>query len=740
MSAKRSAPPAKASGVQAGAKQGRSADPARGKPPEVGLGLGAVAWLAHHHGQPWSDEAVRARLAAGFDPRNPDSLSRAFAAVGLRTRLVLRKLSAIDPAVLPCLIFRDTGAPLVLLGFSPDRRNARVIDPERDEPERETPLRTLACRTRREVMLVTPEGALADRRLTERPDRRAQHWFWGPLKENRAGWVQVFIAALCINVLGLALPIFVMNVYDRVIPNLAFVTLWTLALGVAMAIGLDLALRAVRARVLENVGRRLDTDIAASLFHHAMSLRPMARKDGASSIASHIRDFETVREFFGSASFVSLIDLAFIGVFIFVLYVLVGPLALVPLLALPTVMLLALIAQLPMKRIAQDAQELAGRRQSVLVESLMGLETVKTLNAEPVMQREWDRASAASARINGRSRFWSNFATSCTQMVQQFVSVGIIVWGVFLVADGKITIGALIAANILAGRALAPLGAIAQTIFRAQYAFRSLRALSEFMEVEPERTPEVQSAARIHKGALAVEDVRYRYPGAERFAAAGVSFKMDAGECIALLGRVGSGKSTLGKLLCGLLQPDSGSVLIDGRSAGQYDPAELRAGVGYMPQEPELFTGSLRENLVIGRPHATDREIEAALQDAGMASFVAGDPSGLSRFIGEKGARLSGGQRQGLALARLLLRRPRLLFLDEPTNAMDRDMEAEVVTRLRALNAAGTGLILCTHRPALADLASRWVVMDGGRVILDDSRTAVIERLRKSAARKSAAE
>ncbi|MGR3405324.1 ATP-binding cassette domain-containing protein, partial [Roseovarius indicus] len=211
-------------------------------------------------------------------------------------------------------------------------------------------------------------------------------------------------------------------------------------------------------------------------------------------------------------------------------------------------------------------------------------------------------------------------------------------------------------------------------------------------------------------------------------------------ECVALLGRVGSGKSTLGRLLCGLLEPETGSVLLDGRSSAQYDPAELRAGVGYMPQEPELFTGTLRENLVIGRPDATHAEIEEALRDAGMAAFVSSDPAGLSRFIGEKGAQLSGGQRQGLALARLLLRKPRFLFLDEPTNAMDRHMEAAVVARLRALNAAGTGLILCTHRPALAELANRWVMMDGGRILLDDTRAKVIETMRRSATEKRAAE
>ena len=711
------------------------------RPPDAAA-FAAARWLAHHHDRPWTDAAVRARLPVGADPRDPMILARALAATGLRSRLVLRRLDRIDPAVLPVLLFPHNGPPIVLLGFSPDGVNARILDPETDAdahtapetapetPEREVPTAKLAATLRREVMLVAPEDGLAGRRLSaDRPDR-PRHWFWTPFLQNRAGWTQVAVAALCINLLGLALPIFVMNVYDRVIPNAAFVTLWTLAIGVGIAIGLDLILRAVRSQVLESIGRRLDTGIAATLFAHALALRPLSRKSGASVLASQIRDFETVREFFSSASFVSLIDTLFIGVFLWVLWLIVGELALVPTLAVPAVIVLALLAQVPMGRIAGEVQDLAGQRHSVLTEALMGHETVKTLGAEPVLQREWERSSAAAARVNGRSRFWSNLTMSGTQMIQQAVSVVVIVWGVFLVADGRISIGALIAANILAGRALAPLGAVSHTIFRAQYALKALRTLSAFMAIPPEAGLELASAARVRRGAVRLDGVTFRYPDADRAAVSDVSLSIAPGECVAILGRVGSGKSTMGKLIAGLLAADTGKVLIDDRSAGQYDPAELRAGIGYLPQETDLFTGTLRENLVIGRPDASEADIARALADSALAGFVEADPAGLSRFIGEKGGQLSGGQRQGVALARLLLRRPKFLFLDEPTNAMDRDMEAEVARRLQALTAAGTGLALCTHRPGLAQIAPRWIVMDQGRVVLDDRREVVMARLR----------
>lgn len=544
--------------------------------------------------------------------------------------------------------------------------------------------------------------------------------------------MQVGVSAFIINLLGLALPIFVMNVYDKVIPNAAFVTLWTLATGIGIAIALDLALRGLRGRILQEVGEVLDTRIARTLFTHALSLRPQGRGAGAPVLVNQIRDFETVRDFFGSASFVAMIDFAFVALFIWVLAIIVGPLAYVPLAAVPLVLGLALLAQLPLTRIASDAQETAGQRQSVLTEAFVGHETIKTLNAEPALQRGWDQVSARHARISGRGRFWSGLAVSGTQMVQQAASVILIVWGVYLVSNGQITVGALIAANILAGRALAPLGAIAQTLFRAQYARRALRALTVLMNTPPEAGPDVVTGTVVTRAALRLEAVSFTYPDAPRPAIDDLSLTVAPGESIAILGRVGSGKSTLGRLISGLLAPDSGNLLIDGRAVAQYDPSALRDGIGYLPQDPDLFTGTLHDNLIMGRPEASLAEIEAALEDSAMRAIVEADPAGLARQVGEKGANLSGGQRQGLALARLLIRRPKLLFLDEPTNAMDQEMETAIAERLSRLNAAGTGLILCTHRPALARIAKRWIVMEAGRIMLDGTQDAVAGRLQSA--------
>ncbi|TNF58009.1 MAG: ATP-binding cassette domain-containing protein, partial [Rhodobacteraceae bacterium] len=615
--------------------------------------LAVVAWLARARDRTFFAPAVAARLPRGADLTRPEVLARALQAVGLTSRLVLRDPGRLDPVVLPAVLFRKSGPPLILTALDARRKIATVVDPAQGGIETETRLRALRRDLEPGVLLVTTDEDGVARRLdphTAAEGRRQGHWFWAAVRANRAAWAQVMVAALCLNILSLALPIFVMNVYDRVIPNLAFVTLWTLALGVAIALGLELLLRGLRAGLIERVGRRVDLKVASALFTQAMNVRLLNRPGGAAGIANTIRDFETVRDFFASSTVVAAIDLLFIGIFAAFLYVIVGPIALVPLLAVPVILILALVTQVPLARSAGQAQAIATKRHIVLVESLSGVETVKSLGAEPAMQREWEDAVAASSRVGGRTRLWSNLATNGTMLIQQAVSVIIIVWGVFLVSDGRISIGGLIAANILAGRILAPMGTIAQTVFRAQYAFKSLGALNAFMALPVEAGPTVASDLSVSHARVELRNVTLTYPGQKVPVLRDISLTIAPGEAVALLGRVGAGKTTLGKLIAGLIQPDAGAVLIDGVAQAQYDPAALRRGIGYLPQNPDIFTGTLRENLTLGAPAATDAQIARALYFAAMDRFVGELPDGLDTFLGERGARPSGGERQALAL------------------------------------------------------------------------------------------
>jgi ATP-binding cassette subfamily C protein LapB len=704
--------------------------------------MAAVAWLARHHGRPFSAEAIRAALPADSDLARPEPMARALSAAGLKSRRVSLPLKSLDPMVLPVLAVGAAGTPLLVTALDPRRKVARVVDPLTPDHETEVPLRRLARETGGEVLLVAPAGDSATGRLdpvTAARSRRAEHWFRGPVLRNWPAGLQVMIAALCLNLLSLALPLFVMNVYDRVIPNLAFVTLWTLATGVGIALALDFALRMLRVAVLDTVSARVELASGRRLFAQAMDVQLLARPGGAAGIASTIRDFDTVRDFFASASFVALIDLAFIGIFVAVLWWIVGPIALVPLVAASAVILLGLATQWPMAARIDRLQGLAAKRHTVLVETLSGIETVKSVGAEPVMQREWEEAVAAATRVGGETRFWSNLTLNGTLLVQQACGVVIIAWGVYLVAEGRITVGALIAANILSGRVLAPLASISQTLMRAQQAVRVLRGLGEFMRLPVERGETVSRGGQVGSGAVRFDRVGFRYPGGTVPALDNVSCEIAPGEIVGLLGRVGSGKSTFGRLMAGLIAAEAGTVLIDGREVRQYDPADLRRGVGYLPQAPDVFTGTLRENLSLGAPGVEDAALRAALADVGLGGFVTAAPEGLDLHLGERVQRLSGGQRQALALARLLVRRPKLLFLDEPTNMMDQGMEAAVAATLTRLAGDGVTVVLSTHRTTLAALAGRLIVLEAGRKMLDGPRDEVLARLSAAATRRGGA-
>lgn len=695
-------------------------------------GLRLVQWFADYYMRPFTQTAVLSRLPAGANLDNSEDLELALATLGFRTRLHRTKLRHLDPVVLPCIAFDSRNKPLIINAIDTKNRTATTREPGSETDEIQT-LRLVEGRVKPDLLLVTPmedENARPRVAYDDSVDAPGSSWFWRPVRQNWRGWLHVMIATLLINLMGLALPLFVMNVYDRVIPTFSTVTLWTLATGVCIAIGLDLLLRQIRSSLLEQISRRVDLKIASDLFRQVMNIRLTAREVGAAGLASLVREYESIRELFASASFIAAVDFLFVGVFIGALFLIVGPLAYVPLLAIFVTLAAAVLAQIPLARAAKSSIEVESRRMGLLSEALSGVTTIKTLNAEHIMQRYWEEAVAASTRLRSYSRIWANFTQSMTIATQQLTSVGIILWGVYLVVEGDVTIGGLIAANILSSRALAPLATIAQTIFRAQYARKSLHALNNLMAAPVERTAVVRSNLRVRKGAIALRDITFSYPGGSVTALDRINLVISPGERVAVLGRVGSGKSTLGMMLAGLIVPNSGTLLIDNHNLSQFDPTELREGIGYLPQTCEFFTGTLRDNLLTGRPNSTQSEIERALYLSGLDEFVSATPEGLELFIGDRGMRLSGGQMQALTLARLLLRKPKLLFLDEPTNAMDQEMETRVCRRLGEDLDRETGLILCTHRQPVAAVANRFVVLDKGKVVLDGPREQVLASLR----------
>ncbi|MEM8812026.1 MAG: type I secretion system permease/ATPase [Pseudomonadota bacterium] len=692
--------------------------------------------LALAHGKPFSEAAIRAGLPT-TGALSIDLFARAARRVGLKAKLMRRPVSRVPSIVAPFVVLLRTGDAGLVLGTDASSNKVQVVFPDVSDEPLSVSMVDLERDSSGYVFYVTPETEAATATTGTEPKRQS-HWLWPAVFRFWPSWVQVLIAALLINVLALATPLFIMNVYDRVIPNLAIPTLWALAAGVALAILFDFVLKQVRAFVLDRTSRRVDMSVGSSIFEHALSL-PMAKRPvTVGGLANQIREFESVREFFTSTSVVAITDFLFIGLFILVLWLIVGPLAFVPLIAVPVVIGITLIAQIPLTRSVRKTQEKAARRHSVLVEALTGAETIKTVGGEAVMQRRFEDAIASAARTDSTTKFWSTLTVNATALVQQVVSVVTIVWGVFLIVDGQISIGALIAASILSSRVLAPLGSIAQTMMRAQQAFEAVRGLNQVMGIEGEQTHTVRSGRQVTAGDIVFDRVSFTYPGSTVPALSELSLTVNAGEAVGLAGRIGSGKTTIGKLLAGLYEPDSGRILIDGIDSRQYEPAELRRAIGFLPQEPELFAGTLRDNIRLGRPDASEDEIMQAATLAGVTIFSDTHPLGLNLPIGERGRGLSGGQRQAVSLARLLLRTPRVLFLDEPSSAMDGGFEAALVDRLRDYLTEDRTLIVCAHRGAVTDLVDRLVVLDKGRVAGDGPKGAVVKALRDHKAKNAA--
>lgn len=686
----------------------------------------ALVYLAARHGRALSREALLAGLPITDGRLSIKLLPRAAERAGLEAEAVRRDLADIPALVLPALLIMKDGTTRILVEIDRATRKARVINPTKTDERADTPEPEYSGY----AFLVRPM-AEADPRAVAAGDLPRSHWFWSVVRKFWANYSHVAVAALVVNLLALAAPLFVMNVYDRVIPNGAIPSLIALAFGLGIAIAFDFVLRVVRSQIIDMTGKQVDVVLAANIFEHVMSLKMAQRPQSVGILANQMRDFDSVREFFTSGTVVSITDLAFALIFLAVLYLIVGPLAIVPAVMLPLMVLVGLILQRPLDRAMKRLQAESAARHGVLVEALSGMETVRATGAEAKMQNSWERSIAATARSGEDVHFWASLALTAASTATQITNMAIIIWGVFLVMNGDISMGALIAASMLAGRVMAPIAGIAAVITRATQTLTSLKAIDRLMELERER-PVGRSyvTRRIERGGIAFENVTFKYPNAPQNALEKVSFKIEPGERVGIIGRVGSGKTTVGRLLVGFYEPTEGRISIDGIDARQYDPADLRAGVGFVLQDTDLFFGKLRDNITLGKTAASDEEVLAAARLAGVESFIAGHPQGYDMPIAEQGRSLSGGQKQAIGLARVLIRHPKILFLDEPTAHFDVRSETEFLERLKTLADRDMTIVVSTHRLSLLGLVDRLLLFEKGRLVADGPRDAVLARLR----------
>lgn len=697
-----------------------------------------LLYLAAYHGRPISRQALLAGLPVVNGRLTAALAERAGRRAGLEIEPVQRELADIPSLVLPAILIMHNGPPVILVAVDARLGSASIIDPVRPDFTDVRKMSELAADYSGYCFFVKP-AVTADPRAAAAGDLPRTHWFWSVVRRLGSNYSHVALAALIVNLLALAAPLFTMNVYDRVVPNGAIPSLVALAIGLGIAIVFDFIIRIVRARIIDMTGKKIDVVLAANIFEHILAVKMAQRPQSVGILANQMRDFDSVREFFTSGTVVAATDLAFALVFIGALFIIAGPLAWIPLVMLPIVLGAGFLVQRPLAQAMKRLQAESAARHGVLVESLAGIETVRATGAETRMQTAWERSVAATARSGEDVHFWSTLALTISSSAQQITSMLMIVIGVFLILDGQLTMGALIGANMLSGRVLAPIASLASLLTRATQTISALRSIDRLMNLDRER-PLTRSyvSRRIGQGGITFNDVSFCYPGSKERALDKVSFKIAPGERVAIIGRVGSGKTTVGRLLSGFYEPLEGSIMVDGIDARQYDPADLRTGIGFVMQDTDLFFGKLRDNITLGRQHATDEEVIEAARLAGVEQFIAGHPLGYDMPVAEGGRSLSGGQKQAIGLARAMIRKPRILFMDEPTAHFDVRSEADFLERLKVLAKTDMTIIVSTHRPSLLSLVTRILVFEQGKLVADGPRDVVLANLQAQAAQAQA--
>jgi ATP-binding cassette subfamily C protein LapB len=675
-------------------------------------------------GNPVSREALLAGLPLEEGRLTPPLFVRAAERAGFAATLRRQVLADLPDAALPAVLLLEGRDACLLLA-----RNAGTATILSSEQKQEVALDDLAARYSGAAIVLRPAlrfqaGTAAERML------HTHHWFWGTLARSWPIYGEVALASVLINAFTVLSPLFFMNVYDRVVPNKAFETFWVLATGMLLMYLFDLLLKTLRAYFLDAAGKRADLALSATLFEQVMNMRLDAGHQSVGALANNLREFESLREFFTSATIAALIDLPFAALFIAVIWWVGGPyMALVPLAAMPIVIAMGLALQVPLRNRIRRLYAASEAKHATLIETLGAIEMVKSLGAASHLQRKWEALVDYVAAEGLGSRLLSAFAVNFSAWVQLTVGVAVLAVGVYQIGDAQLTMGGLIACSIISARALAPLTQLAALLVRYNQAMSALVALNKLMAAPRDRPLEPTFVHRPRlRGEIQFREVVFRYPARQIDALTGTSFSIRAGERVGVIGRIGSGKSTLAKLVMGLYQPQGGAVYVDGTDARQIDPADLRRNIGYVPQNLVLFAGTVRENLLLGAGDVGDAALLRAAALSGLDEHLKRQPQGFDLPVGERGEALSGGQRQAIALARALITDPPILLFDEPTHAMDHSSEERLKARLQAELKDRT-LIIITHRESLLSLVDTLLVVDGGKVVAQGPKEAVVKAL-----------
>ena len=689
--------------------------------------LGCLVLIAANYGRNLNPDSLIAGLPTGAGGMDPATFVRAAERAYLKVRFSKRRIKEIPEPALPVILVLNDNQACILQGVSPEGDLIIQFPLMQGIPD-VVPVEEIEKSYSGYMAFCRPD--IESEREVKVDQLEKGHWFWSTLQRYWPTYIQVAIAAVLVNLSALAIPLLTMTVYDRVVPNNALETLWVLVIGAGGVVLFDFILRTMRAYLLDFAGSRMDVVLSSRIFSNVLDISLLARPASSGIFANQLREFESVRDFFTSATLTAFIDLPFALLFIGILFILGGHIAWVPVGAIPILIIGSLLLQIPLRRAVRNSQLEAGRKHGVLVESITGIETIKAVGAQNKAQFDWETSVGASSEVSRRARFFSGLAANFSHYVQQMATILVLVVGVHLVASGDMTSGAIIAGTMLTGRAMGPLGQVANLLTRYNQSRHALANIDDILNLPKEHAAGKTFIDRpVTHGSIEFKNVVFTYPEAALPTFDNVSFKINPGERLAIIGRIGSGKTTLARLILGLYEPQSGSVLIDGTDIRQLDPVNIRKAVGYMPQDPFLFRGSVKDNILMRMPNADDADILRAAKLAGLDDFISKHPQGYDLQVGERGERLSGGQRQTVIIARALLGEPPILIMDEPSASMDSTNEQNLLRRLAPI-VQGKTMILMTHRTPMLALVDRIIVLDQGKLVADGPKDQVIEALR----------
>ena len=695
--------------------------------------LRTLVVLGRLHGKPVNLESISAGLPLDGPNLTPELFIRAAKRAQFEVQVSTVDLDQIPAAEFPVVVISNHNEPLIVTEIEGDE--AKTISPIFGSASQTIKVSDLKKQHSSYVFFARPAYQRESRSNLAGTHNVAHHWFWGELWSYRRFYSNAIGASIFINMFALTSSLFIMNVYDRVVPNQAMDTLHVLAVGAISIFIFDFCLRTLRTFFLDRAGDRADKQMAAALYEKLMAMKVSSRPASSGAIASQAKAYEGLREFFTSATIASLVDLPFVVFFIVVIFLLGGWTALPVLLGTLFVLILGFLFQYPISRAVADGYAASTQRHALVVETVGSIETIKGARAESVYQKKMESAIDKSTESNSRARWWSSWVLNLTTFTHQVVSVLVVVVAVYQIIAGNLTMGGMIASVMLSGRAMAPLFTVASLLTRFQQFRTALRSLDSIMELPSERrTGALDSPAFGTCRTIQMADVSFTYPGGGREVLRGLDFTVNEGERVGLLGPIGSGKSTLLRLLMAYYSPTEGTIYIGGANAEQLDPAWLRKSIGYVSQDTQLLYGSLRDNILLGCPWRSDDDVIQATRIAGIGDFLLSHEEGLNKQAGERGELLSGGQRQAVCLARAMVGQPDLLLLDEPTSAMDTKMQSVVIGNLKQYFSARPKrtLIVSTHKPAMLELVDRVIVLDKGGVFADGPKEQILRSLKGS--------